>query len=289
MKGVDQEVTPGHKIGHLVLLTWMAENNILNFKNKFMIKGACRKSVNPKGWPLLRAWGLESPWFHMGSKDDSSILEVLEMKRKRYRGTFGLEEPFPIVETTSPITTIRRLTTNRTTRKQEQGSIKPADGKTLCAGSRDPVLNPASSYNMSSGKQLSYTAYVCWVLSYLLEIIQNTQNKYWDMGVSLLQYMHNECWSLSCLHHCTSTANAELSLLTFTWLLLRYMYQPPTSHAQLTMCDSHEPTTVHKLCTHVSHPQYMSHECWVTTIGPLQHIYHECCMERAACLSQPPS
>lgn len=89
----------------------------------------------------------------MGSKDHSSILEVLEMKRKRYRRTFVLEA-FPIVETTLHITTMR-LTTNKTTRKQEQGNIKPADGETLCAGSCDPVLVPKSPYNVSSGNQLS--------------------------------------------------------------------------------------------------------------------------------------
>ena len=34
-----RKVTPGHNIAHFVLVIWMAENNILNFKDKFNIKG----------------------------------------------------------------------------------------------------------------------------------------------------------------------------------------------------------------------------------------------------------
>lgn len=50
------------------------------------------------------------------------------------------------------------------------------------------------------------TVYVRWVLGYLLEITHNIQNKYWEVGVSLLQSMPSECWLLSCLHHSTCTA-----------------------------------------------------------------------------------
>lgn len=43
-----QEVAPGHDIGYLVQVPWMTENNLLDFKDKLKVKGACRGPTDLK-------------------------------------------------------------------------------------------------------------------------------------------------------------------------------------------------------------------------------------------------
>lgn len=43
-----QEVATGHDIEYLVQVPWMTENNLLDFKDKLKVKGACRRPTDLK-------------------------------------------------------------------------------------------------------------------------------------------------------------------------------------------------------------------------------------------------
>lgn len=46
--GVDQGIAPGHNVRDLVWIVWKPENNILELKNKFKMKGTFRRPSNLK-------------------------------------------------------------------------------------------------------------------------------------------------------------------------------------------------------------------------------------------------